>query len=112
MLTRCHCADKKFFAANQLTVADLAIFDVLTVNLRLEPTVRQYRFVIKYGSVCESCGPLLQVLANFPNLQRFHQSIGARPKIAAYLASDRRPKYQNGLSAHFDNKEKPGHRVF
>lgn len=62
--------DTDVFVGRDLTHADIAAWDVLdSVTTWIE------------GATLEG----------FPRLERFHQAIAARPRIAAYLASDRRP---------------------
>jgi len=79
----------EYFVGNRLTTADLAMFDVLSSNLALDP----------------------KCLKPFPELETFFLRIASRPSISKYLASDRRPKFQNGASAFFDNKSRPGAHV-
>lgn len=76
----------EYLVGNRLTTADLAMFDVLAAHLSLDP----------------------QCLQPFPELEAFFLRIALRPAISKYLASDRRPKFQNGASASFDNKARPG----
>ena len=66
------CNDGLFFVGDRLTYVDFVVFDLLDYNLDVDP----------------SC------LDSFPLLSVFHSRIAARPRIAAYLRSDRRsPAY-------------------
>jgi len=58
-----------FFCGGTLSIADISVFDVL-----------------------DNCaeGLVPGSLDGYPNLKAFHSRIAARPRIAAYLASDRR----------------------
>lgn len=73
-----------YLVGDVLTVADLALFDIVTVNL----------------AISDTC------LENFPLLQNHVKTISFHEPIREYLLSNRRPSYQNGDKAYFDNKKK------
>jgi len=79
------------FVGDAVTVADYALYDALDVATR---------FVRLYDN---NATPLLDHAA----LRAFMTSFAARPRIAAYLASDRRPPHANGATAQFDNGKNP-----
>jgi glutathione S-transferase len=60
---------ENYFCGRELLFCDLLVFDLLELNLRL-------------AAKC---------LDNAPKLAAFHKRVAARPRIAAYLASDRVP---------------------
>jgi len=62
-----------YFVASSLNMADLMVFDMLELCLRLDA----------------------KVLDALPLLKQHHAQIAARPNIAAYLASGRRPTKMN-----------------
>ena len=43
----------------------------------------------------------------FPKIFALHERVKARPKIAAYLESDRRQKYSNGIYRHYAELDEP-----
>jgi glutathione S-transferase P len=65
-----------FAVGSSLTVADIAIFDMVDMMLRI------------FGAKFEQIHPELTAL---------HSKVAALPGIAAYLASGRRPEQQNGV---------------
>eukprot|EP01104_Vermistella_antarctica_P012389 TRINITY_DN3575_c0_g1_i1.p1 TRINITY_DN3575_c0_g1~~TRINITY_DN3575_c0_g1_i1.p1 ORF type:complete len:328 (-),score=90.26 TRINITY_DN3575_c0_g1_i1:155-1096(-) len=70
-----------FFVSEQLTYADVLVFDVVDAASRLSPTS----------------------LDEFPILRGFMDRVRSRKNIKAYLKSDRRPTASNGMSAAFEN---------
>jgi glutathione S-transferase len=56
------------------TIADASLFEVIDVNTHVSPTI----------------------LDPFPHLKAYHAKVAARPNLAAYFASDRRPAQING----------------
>jgi len=74
-----------WFANDRFSVADVVAFDVLSVHYELD-------------SLC---------LNPYPKLSAFLQRVLNRPKISAYLKSDRRPKHAHGSSAFWNNAAKP-----
>jgi len=74
-----------YLVGDALTVADLALFDIVTANL----------------AVSADC------LDDFKRLQNHVRNVYSQKSIMKYLLSDRRPPYQNGASAHFDNSKQP-----
>lgn len=70
-------------ARPEWTIADLSVYDVITATLGVDA----------------------KALDAFPVLAAFHKERTAA--LAAYLRSDRRPAFQNGASASFDNAAKP-----
>ncbi|KAK9760830.1 Glutathione S-transferase Mu 3 [Basidiobolus ranarum] len=74
--------DTGYFAGRDLTYADICVFDMVDNNLLLDA-----------GSLSES---------QYPKLYKFYHDFKARPRIAAYLASERRLKYTNGNIAYFN----------
>ena len=42
------------------------------------------------------------ILNDYPKIFDLHRRVKARPRIAAYLESDRRPKFSNGLYRHYE----------
>ena len=79
--------DDDFFFGSKLTVVDLAFFDVLTAVLPLNPSVLHDN--------------------KLHSIETFVAGVLTNKKIKKYLASDRRPKFQNGNYAHFDNEKNP-----
>jgi protein disulfide-isomerase-like protein len=77
--------DDQYFVDNTLSVADLAVFDLLNIHVAMDQSI----------------------LNDFPRLSAFRVRIRDLPTINAYLNSDRRPAHQNGPSACFDNAENP-----
>jgi len=68
-----------YFASNNVTFADLVFYELLDLHTILAP----------------------HCLDAFPQLKAFKTHIEERPKIKAYLASGRRPKFLNGPNAPF-----------
>lgn len=65
--------DNGFFVGDDITHADIAVWDIL-------------------DSMQEWVAGARDAMAEFPRVQRFFETIAARPRIAAYLASDQRPR--------------------
>lgn len=78
-------SESGYLVGGVLTVADLALFDIVTANL----------------AISESC------LTNFPLLQKHVKMVSFHDPIRDYLISSRRPPYQNGASASIDNESEP-----
>eukprot|EP01027_Heterolobosea_sp_BB2_P025749 GEZU01039520.1.p2 GENE.GEZU01039520.1~~GEZU01039520.1.p2 ORF type:complete len:192 (-),score=73.92 GEZU01039520.1:23-598(-) len=66
---------KLHFVANKLNWADILVFDMIENVTRLVP----------------------DVLDSYPALKKFHEQFRARPRIAAYLASGKRPEKNNNV---------------
>jgi len=62
-----------YFVGNDVTYADFIIFEMLDISPKMLP----------------------HILDGFPLLKAFHGRVAARPKIAAYIASGRRPNKVN-----------------
>lgn len=80
-----HANDDVFFAGNDITHADLFLYNVLDINVRLSP----------------GC------LEDYPRLKLFKEVVEAIPSISNYIASGRQPKHANGNSAFIDNPANP-----
>jgi len=78
-------SESDYLVGGVLTVADLALFDIVTANL----------------AISESC------LTDFPLLQKHVKMVSFHEPIRNYLISSRRPPYQNGASASIDNESEP-----
>mmetsp|Transcript_27769 Transcript_27769/g.54673 ORF Transcript_27769/g.54673 Transcript_27769/m.54673 type:complete len:421 (+) Transcript_27769:15-1277(+) len=74
-----------YLVGGVLTVADIGLFSVIQQHLPVSP----------------SC------LAPFPLLSAHFRLISEQKGISNYLASDRRPQYQNGVRAFFDSQQYP-----
>lgn len=74
-----------YLVGNVLTVADLCLFNVVTVNLAMS----------------------VDCLRDFPLLEKHVKTISTYEPIKHYLLSDRRLSNQNDPSAHFDTPEQP-----
>ncbi|KAK9762176.1 Glutathione S-transferase Mu 3 [Basidiobolus ranarum] len=71
-----------YFAGDDFTYADVCVFDMVDNNILLDAN-------------CLS-------KEKYPKLHQFYHNFKERPRIAAYLKSDRRRKHCNGAIAHFD----------
>jgi len=69
----------EYFAGSKVTFADLVFYELLDLHTLLGP----------------------HCLEAFPLLKAFKARIEERPKIKAYLASGKRPKFLNGATATF-----------
>jgi protein disulfide-isomerase-like protein len=78
-----------YFVGHSLSVVDLYAFDVLSMQLGLDP----------------SC------LVQYPLLNSFFYTTATRPNIAAYLQSGRRPRHANSNHAQFGNPQHPEDRM-
>jgi glutathione S-transferase len=84
-LKELHAKDEVFFSSNDPTHADLFLYNVLDINVRL-------------SAAC---------LDDYPRLKLFKEVVEAIPSIADYITSERRPKHSNGNSAFLDNPKNP-----
>lgn len=75
----------EFIVGDTFSIADIALFDILDVNMRISSAI----------------------LDGFPYLKTHYSLTKSRPNIAAYLASGSRPVHGNGKRAYFDNVANP-----
>ncbi|ORX95653.1 glutathione S-transferase [Basidiobolus meristosporus CBS 931.73] len=71
-----------YFAGSDFTYADVCAFDMVDNNLLLDPNALSEEL--------------------YPNLHQFYHAFKLRPRIAAYLKSERRRKFTNGAIGYFD----------
>ena len=67
-----------FSVGNKISIADIQLFDLVDLHLR----------------ATGPCGP--EAMQAFPHLLRLHATVGAMPKLKAFLESGRRPEKVNG----------------
>ncbi|XP_070563150.1 uncharacterized protein [Ptychodera flava] len=72
--------DKAFFASERLTWVDFLVFNIIDVHIELAQ--------VKIAGVAP-----INILENHPKLSAFYSKFKARPKIAVYLESSRRPAF-------------------
>ncbi|ORX98648.1 glutathione S-transferase [Basidiobolus meristosporus CBS 931.73] len=68
-----------YFAGSDFTYADVCVFDNIDNNL-----------LVNASTLTKE---------QYPKLHKFYHDFKSRPRIAAYLESERRPKYINGQTA-------------
>ncbi|ORX98647.1 glutathione S-transferase [Basidiobolus meristosporus CBS 931.73] len=69
-----------YFAGSDFTYADVCVFDNIDNNLQADPNALDKE--------------------QYPKLHKFYHDFKSRPRIAAYLESERRPKYIYWQGAH------------
>jgi len=85
LLARNHEGADEYFVSSTLSIADILAFDTMTQHLGLDSTC----------------------LGSYLRLSKFVRSMTLRPRINAYLRSERRPQHMNGDKALFGNSKRP-----
>lgn len=75
-------ANELHFASERLTWVDFLVFDMIDHNQSFEEATR------------EAQGEPVDILQNFPRLKLFYKEFKDRPKLHAYLKSDKRHAFK------------------